>query len=312
MWLEFSHIIAFGVLFVSSLFDVFSEKGDVPSVFMLAGVFAGFILHAGYAWFVSGFTGFQWFLGVGLVFSLFGWISYLMGLWGGADALALTVLGFAAPFSVSGPGPLFGLSLFINILLVSTSYIVLYILYTFITSQDFRKSFYSRVKDNRVLVSGYLFVVTFLSFSKGSFLYSISFFLVLSLLSMFYLLIFDLQETVFKKTVDLGEVEEGDVVDLEDYDIDRESHLNIIGESLNYLNQVFPFSFSNYFVDGVGRSKVVGVTEEEIKQLKEKQVSQVSVLQGLRLVPVFPAALVLTEAGLTISEIVNLLIIITL
>ena len=149
MLLEFSHILAFSALFINSLFDVFSEKGDVPSEFSLVAIIGGILLHAAYAFNLGSITPFVWLLSIGFVFSLYGWLAYWMGMWGGADALAMTVLGFAAPYSVNGIGMVYGFSLFVNIFLVSSVYALIFTGYKALRSEALRTAFLNRLTDRR-------------------------------------------------------------------------------------------------------------------------------------------------------------------
>ena len=304
MLLEFSHIIAFSALFVSGLFDVFSEKGDVPSVFSVVAVVAGILLHIGYAWSISSFTPIFWMLGVGLVFSLYGWVAYWLGMWGGADALAMTVLGFAAPYSVSGPGFIHGLSLFVNIFVVSAVYAVLFAFYRFLKSKELRLGFFSSLRENKLVVGGELLLVGLVSVFQSSIVYSLVSFFVLSVLVLLFHLTRVLEDVEMSTEVSIGDVEVGDIIDTKGLDLGRSRERNLVGkifQSLDgFLNGLLSRSRFSVVEERMGYSEIVGLTEDELNYLKDQGVESLSVKEGLRLVPVFPAALVLTDAGVTI------------
>lgn len=304
MLLEFSHILAFSALFISGLFDIFSEKGDVPSVFMVAAVIGGILLHSAYAFTTGSITPFTWMIVIGAVFSLYGWVTYWMGMWGGADAMAMTVLGFASPYSIQGIGVYHSLSLFINIFLVSTVYAVGFAGYKAFTSPELKDAFIQRISSNRRLVAAEFALIAVFSRLQSSLTGSLLFFTGLSLMILFYHLTKELENVEMSKTVSLEEVEAGDVIDTEELDLGRSRQRSLVGNVFEKLDGISGERLSetplNLINERMGYSEIVGVTEEELEHLKEKEVQEVQINEGLRLVPVFPAALLLTDAGLTV------------
>jgi len=311
MLLEFSHILAFSALFVNSLFDVFSEKGDVPSEFSLIAIIGGILLHGAYAFSLGSVTPFVWMLGIGVVFSLYGWFAYWMGMWGGADALAMTVLGFAAPYSVSGVGMVYGFSLFVNIFLVSSVYALFFTLYKIVGSVELKRAFMQRLSDNRRLIGAEFLVIVIFSSLQSSLMRSFAIFGSMSVLLLFYHLSKEVEDVEMSRNLSVSEVEVGDVIDTEGIDIGRSRERNLIGLLFQKVNVLSGERLSktrfSVIEEKLGYSEIVGVTEKEIRDLKDQGVENVSIKEGLRLIPVFPIALVLTEAGFTFVRYISLL-----
>jgi len=311
MLLEFSHILAFSALFISGLFDVFSEKGDVPSIFMVVAIVGGIVLHGAHAYLTNSLSFFTWMMVIGLFFSAYGWITYWMGMWGGADAMAMTVLGFAAPYSVSGLGINHSLSLFINIFVVSTVYTVLFAFYKVVKSTKLKQGFLNRLSDNRNILIAELAIIAVFSTLQSSLINSAIFFVGLSMMILLYNLTKELENSEMSREIDLEELETGDVIDTDGLDLGRSRQRNLVGIAFkkadNLTNGKLSGSPLNYIDERMGYSEIVGVTDEEIEHLKDKGVDKVKVTEGLRLVPVFPAALLLTDAGLTILTYLTLL-----
>lgn len=131
MLLLVSHLLSFTVLAVNSLYDIFNNH-DVPDVPALAGIAGGVILHGVYAWNISSMTPLYWCLGVGLAFSAYGWLAYWKGMWGGADAMNLSMLGFTAAGPVSGAFSFsYTLDILANFVLASLVITVGYSVYKF-------------------------------------------------------------------------------------------------------------------------------------------------------------------------------------
>lgn len=304
MLLEFSHILAFSALFINSLFDIFSEKGDVPSVFSVVAILGGLILHMAYAWQIGSFTPVKWMLLAGILFSIYGWFAYWAGMWGGADALAMTVLGFGAPYSVNGIGAVYGFSLFTNIFLVSSIYAIIYSLHKAATSQELKSNFAARIKKKKKL-----FLLEIAGLGLFSFIQSLFNPLILfsafSALILVYHLVKELEDTEMDRTIKLENVEEGDIISTNQIELGHRER-NLIGKVFNSLDNFSGEKLSSsqlkIIEDKLGYSEIVGITEKELKELNDKDIAKVTVKEGLRLVPVFPIALVLTEAGLTVLK----------
>ncbi|MFB6204180.1 MAG: hypothetical protein ABEJ75_00885 [Candidatus Nanohaloarchaea archaeon] len=290
MLLVLSHLLAFSTLFVASLFDL--DTTDVPDIFAVTGTAGGILLHAVYSyssgamspWFFyhAGIDAVQvllpflpapvfpaflgsaggpltWSLLAGAVFSLYGWGAYMQGMWGGADAFAMTTLGFAAPF-FGNPGILDPVNLFVNVMLVGLGYTLVYGV-----SQVFRKDAWGLVRqefvENRsrlVLETGGAVALSAVLFYQG--LSVLPYFLMLEGTVLMYHFFSAVQERIFTREVPVEELEGGEVP--------------APGQGLG--------------------DRIVGLRQEEIDELEAESVE---VRRGVPFMPVFPAALLVTMLG---------------
>jgi hypothetical protein len=257
---DFSHILTFAMLFIAAVFDLRSEKGDVPDVFAATAVVGGVVLHAAQGYVIGSWNPLLYSLGVGAVFSLYGWFAYWKGMWGGADAFALSALGFGAPFmtlSLSGAVQQ-GTTMIINLVLIASVYTIAFSLVRAYRSEGFvdelREKLYSDRK--RILLElGLAFVVFgILDPVSAAGIYA----LIAGSIFLFRFLRV-VEDHALTEEVDAEELEGGEVLKDE---------------------------------------RIRGVTEEELEDLDGK----VEVMHGLRFVPVFPAALLLTDAGFTLIK----------
>ncbi|MFB6159349.1 MAG: hypothetical protein ABEJ95_06895 [Candidatus Nanohalobium sp.] len=258
MLTEFSHILAFSMLFISSVFDVRSELGDVPDVFAAVAVIGGVVLHGAQSFLTGSWLPLVYCLAVGTAFSAYGWAAYWKGLWGGADAFAMSALGFGAPFlTASASGVILHAGdLVMNLLGVAVVYSVAFSVLRAYRTEGFLQGFREVVVDNRfraaLFLGAGLSVFVFFDFFRAFMLYG--------------LLMAGVLVTYFLRAVeDYAMVEEVDVDDLEGGEV-------LKGE------------------------RIRGVTEEEIDEME----GTVEVMHGLRFLPVFPVALLLTDAGFSI------------
>ncbi|MFB6208087.1 MAG: hypothetical protein ABEJ69_01945 [Candidatus Nanohaloarchaea archaeon] len=291
MLLVLSHLLAFSALFVASLFDL--DTTDVPDDFAVIATAGGVLLHAAYSYssgamsleffyhigdavgtvifpfFSPGiaFNGFLasmgepllWSLAVGIVFSIYGWGAYLKGMWGGADAFAMTVLGFAAPF-FGTPGIMDPVNLFVNVMLVGLGYTLVYGVL-----QVFKKRAWNLVRQEfvekryRVLLetAGAALLAGFLAFQGMN---PLPYFVLLEGTVLMYHFFSAVQERIFTREVAVEQLEGGEV----------------------------PASGQGF------GDKIVGLDEEDIEAL---EVDELEVRRGVPFMPVFPMALLVTMLG---------------
>jgi hypothetical protein len=258
MLIEFSHILTFSLLFIAAIFDVRSELGDVPDIFGILAVAGGIILHGAASFSTGSWNPILYCFMAGVIFSVYGWGAYWKGVWGGADALALSALGFGAPFlTLSLAGTVqHSIDMFINLVLISFVYTL-----AFSTARAFKKKgFFGELRKKldeqsrkvSILWGASLAVFGIFSPFKASLLYLV---VVFSTLGYFFLKV--VEEYAMVEKVDAEELEGGEV---------------IRGE------------------------RIRGVTEEELEDMD----GEVEVVHGLRLMPVFPLALLMTDAGFSI------------
>jgi len=171
-------------------------------------------------------------------------------------------------------------------------------------SKELRLGFFSSLRENKLVVGGELLLVGLVSVFQSSIVYSLLSFFVLSVLVLLFHLTRVLEDVEMSTEVSIGDVEVGDIIDTKGLDLGRSRERNLVGkifQSLDgFLNGLLSRSRFSVVEERMGYSEIVGLTEDELNDLKDQGVESLSVKEGLRLVPVFPAALVLTDAGVTI------------
>lgn len=300
MLVLFSHLVAFSTLFIAAISDL--KTTDVPDVFGLTGVLGGIALHAGASYVTGSLDPLLWSLGAGIAFSLYGWGFYLLGMWGGADAFAMSVLGFAAPYSLSGMGLLHGVNLFVNIMLLGFIYSLIFAAYRALQEGGVFRETARLVEEKEkriaveVLAAGAFSAAIQYAGMNGA-LYFVSMVALIFLYRFFQVL----QDEAMAEEVSISELETGAVVDLETIDISIAREKNGLGRSIESLREKLetrnlPGSeHLRNLEERAGYPQIVGVTGEEIDQLEESDIEKVEVLSGARFVPVFPVALAVTD-----------------
>jgi len=99
--------------------------------------------------------------------------------------------------------------------------------------------------------------------------------------------------------VPVSGLEPGDVIEQEEIEIENVRKKNFVGASLEKVNCLITADFLNNYISGLqgryGYSQIVGVTEDEIRKLKNNGVEKVQVKTGVRFIPAFPIALAITD-----------------
>ncbi len=210
MFLEFAVIIAFSTLFVASIFDVKSQKGDVPEIILFTGIGSGLLLHLIHSivnWSASAVT---WSLATGLAFGLYGYFAYRRGMWGGADFLGLLILGVSTPYFLGITGIF---DLIVNSMMTGFLYAVAFGVFGGLRSDDVRKDFVDRVKTERVKISlGLIATGLFSVFAFSQGLNGSIYFAAFSFMIFLYYFMTSVEEKLMVTTVDASDVEEGDVL----------------------------------------------------------------------------------------------------
>lgn len=278
MFVLFSHIAAFCALFAGAISDL--KTTEVPDSFNIVGVLAGVALHfaASYPtmdfgtllsfavftqpmqWLSALGEPLLWSLGVGAVFSLYGWGLYFLGMWGGADAFAMSVLGFAAPYAVSGPSLLYPISLFVAVLLAGFAYTLLFGVWKSLKNPEVLEMTKKELKENEKRISlevlGAAGLCGFVSVFRPQ----------LALIYFVFLIFMIFLYRYFRNIQDELMVEEVAVEDLEGGEVLAEE------EELG--------------------GKIEGITEEDIESIEKEKVT---IREGIRFVPVFPVAVILVD-----------------
>ncbi len=208
----FSHTLGFAVLFVAAVFDL--RTTEVPDAVAIVGLVGGVVLHGLTAYSVGSLEPLVWSLGVGSVFMVFGWGMYYLGIWGGADAFAIGVLGFTAPYSLSGPGVLHPINLFVNVMLVGFGYTLLAASYSALRSSHVLRETYIRiVRDEKKVSAGVLsaaaisaLVHTYLGLNGY-----VYFTLLTGMIFLYYFLKV-IENREMKREVEVSELEGGEVI----------------------------------------------------------------------------------------------------
>jgi len=255
MILEFSAIISFSLLFIASIFDVKSLKGDVPEIFLFGGITTGIIFHLIYsiqAWSINPLL---WSLGTGLSLTAYGYFAYRRGMWGGADMLGISVLGFSTPYLL---GPVGLMDLIVNIMGVGFVYALGYSMVGGLKSPEVRADFKENLVNDKFKASALIFagfafsVYSSFNGARGEVFFPLYLFMILT-----YYFTKSVEDHLMVKTMDASQVEVGDVL---------------------------------------AEGEIKGITEEELDQLE----GEVKLKEGLRFMPVFPVAMVLTFYGFSL------------
>ena len=330
MLLVLSHALAFSTLFLNSLFDLKNE-GNIPDLFSIVGVVGGILLHsmaslnAGFdlsvllnfgiliqnpfIWLQALGDPLLWSLGVGIVFSIYGWGLYVLGMWGGADAFAMSVLGFAAPYSFSGPGIVHGIDLFLNIMIAGFGYTLLFAFYKALKKPEIWRATWKQLKQDEKRVSLEIVAAGLLGFVgeyTGGFNGMFYFVFFVSLIFL-YRFLHNIQEDLLSHEVDVGQLEVGEVIaedlNLGTHEVRRKNVLGSAIESfrssIKRIDRPVLAGLEDRLLNlenRVGYPEIVGVTSEQIIELEERGIKKVEVKEGIKFVPVFPIALVLTDA----------------
>lgn len=300
MLVIFSHLLALSVLFTAAVYDL--RTTEVPDWVSVIGVLGGLLLHAGASYATGSLEPLIWSLGVGAMFSVFGWGMYYAGMWGGADAFATSVLGFAAPYSIAGPGLMHPVNLFVNLMMAGFIYTLLYAFYRAARSGEVFSETYRRVLENekriglQVLLAGLFSAALMVGLKINGFVY----FAAITAMIFLYQFLKVVESNQMRTTVPVSELEEGDVIDRElDIGIGAVRERNMVGAVLDRTAEHWPVSPGRRLLRRAehryGYSEIVGVTSEEIQRLEENGVEEVEIRYGVMFVPVFPVALAVTD-----------------
>jgi hypothetical protein len=263
MLLVFSHVLAFCVLFIDSLFDLFNDN-DIPDEFAVTGIIGGIVLHAAYSYFSGSPEAIIWSLGAGAAFSVYGWTAYYKGMWGGADAMLLSMIGFAVPTGVAASGRLLSpvvhmLDLIFNFMISAVLVMILTSMAYFYSSDNGFSDIISKLEERKKILSAELIfslVFSLILMSQG--MNGATFFaVILSLLLLFEVLRI-IEKDFFVREVAVEELEGGEVP--------------VSGQGLG--------------------DRVKGLKEEDIEEIEQ---DSIEIRSGVPMVPAFLLGLLLTD-----------------
>ncbi len=272
MLVTLSHAAGFATLLAASAYDL--RKGEVPDYISLVGIALGILLHAGASFQAGSIQPLLWSLGIGTGFFIMGWTAYLLGGWGGADALALAVLGFTAPYGVSEITSGYSIDLIVNMLIAGLLVTLVWSVVLAarqpekVLSQTYKNLRTSKARLVLEIMGSLMFAFIAQEAGMQGGLYAV-FFVTMVILIRFMRAI---ESEVFEVEKDIENVSPGEIVDTEALD-----------------------------------GRIRGIEEEELEDLKDEDVDSVKVKSGIRFVPVFPVALLLTDfTSLGIGLLVNI------
>lgn len=256
---------------------------EVPDSISIITAVSGLAVNAG-LWYTTGDV--MYFVSsvvVGLVFFGLGWLFFLTGVWGGADAFVLGAVGFAFPRLPGVFSPVsvaewpFALTLLMNVFIVGAVYTLGFALFKGLRSREVMEEYFRDMKDYwkgilAVLIvycaviigiTWYLWPGEFLNMSVSYILRSGPFLVGLLMVYRFLRIV---EEVGMQKVVAVEDLEEGDVLG-EDVEVGD-------GEEIK-------------------ADRIVGLSEEQIGDIREN-VEKVTVKSGVMFVPAFPVAILLS------------------
>ena len=258
MFVAFSHILAFAVLFIDSIFDLLNDN-NVPDEFAVTGIIGGLLLHAAQSLSTGSMTPVTWSIMGGLIAGIYGWAAYYKGFWGGADAMILTMLGFTVPLTAMGEASVtYVLDLVFNFMIAAVAITIIYAAIKFYKAEGSTEKFLQRIKERqRFLSATIIFTGLFSIFLWRFGVNGPVFFAVMTTLIVLYEWI--------------GLVEKKYLV--------REINAEDALDEVPAQDQ------------GFGK-KIQGLTEEDLEEFEEEKIK---VRTGVPLVPVFLLAIVITD-----------------
>lgn len=278
MFVVFSHVIAFLTLSIGALTDL--KTTEVPDSLNVVGVLGGIFLHlmaslpemrfdvlfssaivkSPSAWLQALGDPLLWSLGVGLIFSLYGWGLYFLGMWGGADAFAMSVLGFGAPYAVSGASVVYPVSTFVAVLLSGFAYTLLFGAWKSLQNPEIIQQTVDEIVENERRISMEIMGAAVISAITAYFNPSLGmiYFVFLLFMIVLYRYFRNIQDELMMHEVAVEDLNGGEVL-AEDEELG---------------------------------GKIEGITDEQIDSIEK---DAVMVREGIRFVPVFPVALLMVD-----------------
>lgn len=279
-----------------------TEVSDVVSIAMAS-------IGIGASFFYSLFTGDWSFvlssLMVGTSFLALGLLLYFLGAWGGADALILGATGYMLHFVPSLFGPEFSIfwpyqmSFILNLFIVGALYSSLYSVYLAFKHGLFSKFYRGVIERKKTVFSlslGYLLFTLMLPFAMGN-LYSVQVNMIevlsrslastLAVVGLFLLYIFfsTVQKDYMEKEISVDELEVGDVIG-ERFDF-------LENKSKGSKREEGVFASLKNFYERITSPKIKGLTEEELKLIRERK-QKVTIRRGVTFIVSFPLAILIT------------------
>ncbi len=249
---------------IAGLWDLFTTEvpDEISFIVIISSVFYWIL----YGLILNNFTPLLASITLGTIIFGAGWLLYIKGKWGGADALILASIFYAIPIYpivqiLSETSILFTVNYFINLLIVSLGYMVLYTIILGIRNPEIVKAFKQDIKKTWKIViaipATLVIAVTILVFFTTSMIaipweMSIS----ILLLMVFWRYAVVIETKHFTRKIPITKLKIGDVL--------------------------------------MSNEKWVGITKEELEKLKQSNKSTVIIKEGVRFAPVFAITLAVT------------------
>ena len=243
---------------------------EIPYAMMAVGIIGNLIK----TYLVWSYWPFLLSMITGLSFLGFGFLMYYLGQWGGGDAKILSAIGFLVPvvppqIKVSLMFP-FPVGFFFNVFLVGAVYMIVYAIVLSFINRDIWSVFIEGLKANAkifttlnlAVMTFLIFFVAFLAKYYGLFpvndmmMFGFAIFLVSMGLFILWKFVKTVEEVGFKKRIPMSQLKVGDV----------------------------PLDYKIW----------EGITEKELKKIKNSGKKYIWVKEGVRFAPAFPIALVFT------------------
>ena len=238
----------------------------IPYIMMAVGIIGNLLK----SYLVLSYWPFLMSMLVGLGFLCFGFFMYYTGQWGGGDAKILSAIGFLVPiippeFKISLMFPL-PLSFFFNVFLVGAAYMIIYAIVLSVINRRIWSVFFDELKANSkiivmlnmlLVIFLFIFGITFAKYYQADMIIFGAMMLVVG--SGFFLLwkfVKTVENVGFKRKIPMSQLRVGDV-------------------PLNY--KVWE-----------------GITEKELKKIKNSGEKYIWIKEGVRFAPAFPLALIFT------------------
>lgn len=299
--------VLFALLGVSYAAYLDLKTSEVPDWVSLA-VAGGALLYYGYrSLATASFDPLIASLVSGTALFALGWGMYILGMWGGADALVLGAVGYAFPdLSALGaaylppwPAPV---SIVLTVFVVGAAYSVVYALYTAARSDGFLEKMSEELEERRRGYSRLVILYTAVAAAGTLAAYTVfrppialvlrnlaASILLLGLLLGLLVFLRTVESRVMEKEIPVSELEAGDVlaeeVELETARKDKAEYAT--DRFLEGARSLLPFKVPEL---RAGPGRIAGLTPEQVEEIDRKR-EKVKVRTGVEFVPSFPAAI---------------------
>lgn len=251
---------------ICGLYDLKTSNMLDPLAWVM--IVSGIGLHAYESFITGNWFILEWCLFVTGAFFIFSVFMYYRGYWGGGDGEMLIAYGALLPFG-SNNSLYFPLFLFLNVFLVGGIYSLIYSFVIVAKDKKMLRKMKSELKENEKYFFGFFGAIIAIVILSSLNPFAIPLLLVVALLFIYPpILKFSkfVEKNVFKKRIPVSKLKE-------DY---------VLGEDIPKL--------------GLKANLVRGLSKEEVEKIKKVK-KYVVIKEGVRFIPVFPIALIISLFG---------------